>query len=272
VSANLVDLHRSWEALGAADPMWAVLTDPAKRGGGWDPAAFLASGEHEIRTVFERLAGVGVNAAELSRALDFGCGAGRLTQALAWRCERADGVDIAASMLELAERLGPPGNARFHQNTAADLALFADGSFDFVYSSIVLQHMNPGLGLGYIAEFVRVLAPGGVLVFQIPDRCEATSPTPRQRVAVMRRDLALGTRLRQRKLRIERQPPLWEMEMHAIPEARLRATFARLRCEVLDVAYTNSTAEDFNGRLRYLGEPPASGWVSRQWTVVKARG
>ncbi|MET0447396.1 MAG: class I SAM-dependent methyltransferase, partial [Aeromicrobium sp.] len=108
-----------------------------------------------------------------SAALDFGCGAGRLTQALARRFDRADGVDIAASMIALAEEHNPDSSrAVFHLNERADLSLFEDASFDLVLSVVVLQHMNNSLKESYLREFFRVLRPGGVALFTVPSHAD----------------------------------------------------------------------------------------------------
>ena len=50
------------------------------------------------------------------------------------------------------------------------MLIFDDNSFDFIYSYVVLQHMRPDYALSYLREFVRVLAPGGVMAFQLPCR------------------------------------------------------------------------------------------------------
>ena len=54
------------------------------------------------------------------------------------------------------------GQLEFH------LRIFDSDSFAFVYSSIVLQHLEPRYQKRYLSEFIRVLAPGGLLVFQLP--------------------------------------------------------------------------------------------------------
>ena len=83
------------------------------------------------------------------RCLDFGCGVGRLTLALAAHFREVVGVDIAPSMLERAEKYkGPASNVSYVLNGREDLSQFPDGSFDFVHASIVLQHMSPRLALG----------------------------------------------------------------------------------------------------------------------------
>lgn len=171
-------LRRHWEGLGRRDPLWAVLTDPGKRGGGWDPDEFFRTGDDEIRQVLDRAAALGVSVSR-RRALDFGCGVGRLTQALAARFERADGVDISASMLRQAARYNRhPDTCTYHLNPSPDLARFGDSSFTFVYSVLVLQHMEPRYSRSYVRELVRVLAPGGLLVFQVPSRPRASEVGP----------------------------------------------------------------------------------------------
>lgn len=163
---DLRRLHETWEHLGRSDPYWAVLTEEDKRGGAWDREDFFATGRNEIAALLEE---VGHLLPSRRRALDFGCGVGRLTQALAEHFDSVDGVDVASAMVELAEshdRSG--GRCRFHLNRKPDLALFGDGTFDFVYSYITLQHIPPKLARLYMREFVRVLRPGGIAVFQLP--------------------------------------------------------------------------------------------------------
>jgi SAM-dependent methyltransferase len=103
--------------------------------------------------------------------VDFGCGVGRLSQALATRFERVIGIDIAASMIQEAIRLNQfPGRCEYLHNMAADLAALPDESADFIYSSITLQHVVPRLAQRYIREFFRLARPGGLVVFQLPSR------------------------------------------------------------------------------------------------------
>jgi SAM-dependent methyltransferase len=55
-------------------------------------------------------------------------------------------------------------------NQKVDLRIFPDAHFDFIYSNITLQHMPPRYSRRYIAEFLRVLVPGGALLFQVPSK------------------------------------------------------------------------------------------------------
>jgi trans-aconitate methyltransferase len=262
------ELRANWERLGEHDPLWAVLTDPSKRGGRWTPSAFLASGETEIAVVFGRLARFGLRPS--GQALDFGCGAGRLTQALATRFDVVYGVDISTAMLTQAASLNPPANVAFEHNTTGDLCLFQDDNFDFVYSSIVLQHMPSTIALGYIREFARITKPNGTIVFQAPDeQLPPAPPTVAERLQQARVRLALGTRLRGRRASNPADGrDIQTLEAHPTPEALIRVALAESGAELMDIAVTNSLAADFNGELAYASQLPSHGWVSKQYTAV----
>ncbi len=167
-ASSLDALQRAWNDLARKDAMWAVLTGPLGATRAWDRDAFFRTGVGEMDFVLGRVASAG-GSVRFGRALDFGCGPGRLTQAMAARFERVDGVDIAPEMIDRARELNRAGDrCAYHLNAVADLRLFPDATFDFVYSSITLQHMPPGFSRCYIAEFTRVTRPGGVIVFQLP--------------------------------------------------------------------------------------------------------
>ncbi len=170
VCMELEGLERRWNEAGKQDPFWAVLSAPDKKGNRWQADQFFQTGVDEIDQVMSHLRQLGVDVLG-HRALDFGCGPGRLTQALAAHFEQVDGVDISPSMIALAERLNQRADhCRYHLNETDDLRRFADHTFDFVYSSITLQHVGPANARSYLKELIRVLAPGGVLVFQLPGR------------------------------------------------------------------------------------------------------
>jgi len=167
---DLIELEKNWDEFGKTDPLWAILTNPGTEGGKWNLNEFFALGRQEIAGVFERAKPYGLPLRR-EAALDFGCGVGRLTQALCGWFERACGVDIAPSMIELARRYNQyGGRCEYFQNSRADLSIFADNSFDLIYSKIALQHAEPRYSAAYIREFARILRSGGLMVFQIPDR------------------------------------------------------------------------------------------------------
>lgn len=161
------DLKKNWDRFGRQDPLWSILTRPDKAKGRWNLDEFFRLGVEEISAVkmyLDRMVG----AFSRGLALDFGCGVGRLTQALSAHFDHCIGVDIAPSMIELANKYNLHGSrCEYVVNDAADLSIFDDDQFDFIYSNIVLQHMEPRYSKAYMREFVRILAPKGILLFQI---------------------------------------------------------------------------------------------------------
>ncbi len=163
---KLEEASRNWTALGEDDPLWVVLTDPDKKGNRWNADEFFATGEAAIAEIFQRLQAVGVPRS-LDRALDFGCGVGRLTQALASRFEAVDGVDISASMIRHAGNFNRfPARVKYHLNVRTDLEPFPSNQYDFICSLIALQHTPPRFQQNYLADFRRLLKPGGIAYFQ----------------------------------------------------------------------------------------------------------
>lgn len=160
--------RRTWEALAEKDPLWAVLSDPAKRGNRWEVEAFFRTGRafaEELLADLGRLDG----GLPRGRALDFGCGVGRVAFGLAPHFREVVGVDVSRRMVELARSYqAGHDNVVFKANERADLEQFGDGSFDFVLSVLVLQHVGRAEIGGYLREFLRVLRPGGRLFFQLP--------------------------------------------------------------------------------------------------------
>ncbi|MDX3663972.1 class I SAM-dependent methyltransferase [Streptomyces sp. ID05-26A] len=164
-----VDRFKStWEDLGREDPLWAVLTDPDRRHGGWELEEFLATGIKPIAGVRELVDRNGLSFGE--RVIDLGCGAGRLSNALAAHAHEVVGVDVAQSMVDEANRINRfPDRVSFVAYDGYRLP-FADESFDSALSLISLQHSPPALQLAALVELQRVVRPGGVLVFQLPCR------------------------------------------------------------------------------------------------------
>src|SRR3954468_6864411 len=81
-SMSFEQVRADWTRLGAEDPLWAVLVEDGKRGGRWDVDEFLALGRADVERARGILAEQGLPTT-WNRVLDFGCGAGRLSQALA---------------------------------------------------------------------------------------------------------------------------------------------------------------------------------------------
>ncbi|PVZ09546.1 class I SAM-dependent methyltransferase [Actinomycetospora cinnamomea] len=227
------DVSRTWTRLGEEDPMWAVLTDAEKSGGRWQVEDFLSTGVVEIEAVLARLHELGVSPSR-DRALDFGCGAGRLSHGLARAgFEEVLGLDISPTMLASARRTVDAPACRFEQVTGADLAGVETDSVDLAYSCRVLQHMPPPLAQAYIREFHRVVRSGGVVVFQLP-----TGP------ALTPAGFALRLLPGPVAIRLRRG-----MEMHGTPEADVRDLVEGLGARVLTADPDTSAGPRWRSRL-----------------------
>lgn len=160
------DSDRDWEKLGATDPYWAVLTDENFHRAALTPeniAQFFASGEQDVARVFAAVETCIAPDFKPPRALDFGCGVGRLVIPMAKRCAQVVGVDVSTAMLgearQNADRAGVT-NVNFVQGD--DELSRVRGRFDFVHSYIVLQHIPVARGEAITRALVGLLEPGGV--------------------------------------------------------------------------------------------------------------
>ena len=110
------------------------------------------------------LSGLGSGA----RVLDFGCGSGDITRALAVDGLAMTGIDLSPAMIAMARQ--QPGAEGIDWTVAqpGNVTLpFADAAFDGALASSVLEyHPDPAAQL---AEIARVLKPGGIFAFTVPD-------------------------------------------------------------------------------------------------------
>jgi hypothetical protein len=88
-------------------------------------------------------------------------------------------VDVSAVMIEKAQTLNRfPQSVSYVCNRFPRLEQFPDRAFDFILSNIVLQHIRPDIAVEYLREFLRLLAAGGVLVFQLPSHMRSAEDAP----------------------------------------------------------------------------------------------
>lgn len=238
-------VRADWTRLGAEDPLWAVLVEDGKRGGRWDVDEFLALGRADVERARGILAGAGLPTT-WNRVLDFGCGAGRLSQALAEHADQVVGLDVSPPMLDTARTLDrSDGRCLFLLGEDPDLRAFPDGSFDLVLTERVLQHLPRPVLENYVAEFVRVLRPGGVAFLHLPTR-----PLWTLRGTVWR--FVPGSVVRWAQRALLRYPA--PMRMTGVPEDRLAALVAAAGAEVV-------TSVDV--------DEPGTHWHARRYVVRK---
>lgn len=137
----------------------------------WTDEEFFASGE---RTVAEEILSDMINICQgkppkQMRVLEIGCGAGRVTRALARLFGEVLAVDVSGEMVELARKaLTGFDNVRIEQNNGRDLTVLGNVRVDFAFSSIVFQHIpSKEIIESYVREAHRLLRPGGLFKFQV---------------------------------------------------------------------------------------------------------
>ncbi|MHB1517441.1 MAG: class I SAM-dependent methyltransferase [Acidimicrobiales bacterium] len=101
--------------------------------------------------------------------VDFGSGVGRLSQALGDHFHSVVGIDISPTMLAVADRLNRHGDrVSYKLNESLRLEIIDSRSATLVFSHITLQHLAPDIAATYLDEFLRVVKPGGAVIFQMP--------------------------------------------------------------------------------------------------------
>jgi ubiquinone/menaquinone biosynthesis C-methylase UbiE len=162
---NLAEsMRRDWDERARKDAFYYI----ASWRKGWDSTAFLASGEED----YKRLVAPSLSRADFSSQgktmLELGCGAGRMTSSFASRFGNVIALDVSAEMLDRGRKLlGQVSNIAWVHGNGVDLSGADDGSVDFVFSYLVLQHLPAeDLVCSYIREMLRVLRPGGLCLFQ----------------------------------------------------------------------------------------------------------
>ena len=240
-------IRKQWEDLGAHDPYWAVLTHPDKKGGRWNKEEFFRTGVAEIDELETKLAKVGLVPARRA-ALDYGCGVGRLTRALATRFAKVTGVDISQAMIEEARaNTRESGNVELVRGSGRDLRAIPAASIDLVYSNIALQHSPSDFQRGVIADMCRVIAPGGIVAFQTAAHANLRDPRGILHLVLGNRVLNVARRIVYGKRSV--------MEFHTVPKAEVLAILAAGGLTVRAVERYDSAGEAFVGYLYVATKP-----------------
>ena len=141
--------------------------------GWWDSSNLLHAITTErcdyIQSCVERI--FGREALAQQEVLEVGCGGGLICEGLAKRGAITVGIDPSEDALQTArkhtQQSGLGQNAYFEQGYAESLP-YADGSFSVIVCLDVLEHVQDLQAT--IREIARVLAPGGVFVFDTINR------------------------------------------------------------------------------------------------------
>jgi SAM-dependent methyltransferase len=158
-----VDTDRHWRRWGETDPYFGVMTFPEFTATqiAQNKEHFFETGRRDVAMILQdvkRLYGdIGS-----SRALDFGCGVGRLVLPLSKYFDQTVGVDVSPAMIAEARENCAMADTHNVQFAVSDDAMSSvEGPFDLVQSYNVLQHIPVDRGLTLTANILRLLRPGG---------------------------------------------------------------------------------------------------------------
>jgi SAM-dependent methyltransferase len=167
---------RAWKKLGEIDPYYSVLAHPRYRAAATEGEIrreFFMSGEDHIESVFAIIRESLDSEFAPRRALDFGCGVGRVTIPLARRVAQVVGIDVSDSMLNEANKNCEEAGVRNVRLLKSDDVLEnLSGEFDFLHSFLVFQHIPVRRGEMILRQMLQRLADNGVgaLHFTYADR------------------------------------------------------------------------------------------------------
>lgn len=161
---------KEWEAFGRNDPYYGVLSHERFRKERLDDESlqeFFKSGQEHIDFVLETIRASLERKFSPSSALDFGCGIGRCSIPLTHICQSVVGVDVSDSMLQQARKICLEQSISNLELVKSDDTLSGvSGSFDFIHSFLVFQHIPPKRGEKIFTRLVQLLSDDGVATIQ----------------------------------------------------------------------------------------------------------
>ena len=132
-----------------------------------DWRGFLKNGADNVASLFAFAREAGVDLASASRILDFGCGCGRVIRHLPQHTHAAlYGVDYNRGLIRWCTR---NLSGEFTRNRLHPPLDFPAGHFDAIYLLSVFTHLRLPTQHEWLAEFVRVMRPGGAVLITFHD-------------------------------------------------------------------------------------------------------
>lgn len=100
-------------------------------------------------------------------ALEIGCGAGRMTWALAQHFGHVVAVDVSDAFVGMARQNCPGQNITWRVSSGQDLQAVSDGQYDVAFSYEVFHYLETAILERYLQDVYQSLKPAGVLVLQL---------------------------------------------------------------------------------------------------------
>jgi cyclopropane fatty-acyl-phospholipid synthase-like methyltransferase len=172
-------MRQDWDARARENARHYVATDNQQ----WTDAEFFESGRCTVNEhILNDMTNIcqGKNPREM-KVLEIGCGAGRVTRALADVFGEVHAVDVSGEMVAVARKaLADRPNAFVYHNNGKDLSVIPGTvRFDFAFSSIVFQHIPSREVIeSYVREVNARLRPGSLFKFQVQGDTACDEPSP----------------------------------------------------------------------------------------------
>jgi ubiquinone/menaquinone biosynthesis C-methylase UbiE len=157
---------RAYDSVGRTEPYYGVIMLDRFLSANLDAAAlleFFESGEVHVARVLATIRARFAADFQPQRALDFGCGVGRILIPLARETGHAVGVDVSdAMMIEAARNCRERNLTNVSFVKADDRLSRLEGTFDLIHSAIVFQHIAPHRVEMLVRGLFAHLEPGGI--------------------------------------------------------------------------------------------------------------
>jgi ubiquinone/menaquinone biosynthesis C-methylase UbiE len=168
----ITSTDRDWEAWGKKNPYFGVISSTRFLAENLDDKSlrdFFESGERQVEHVYDTIRAKISSDFHPNHVLDYGCGVGRLVISFAKNAKEVIGIDVSHGMLKEAtencKKFGADSVRLLHVD---DMGSLTNASFDFVHSSLVLQHIPTTRGERILQKLIDLIVPGGVGAVDFP--------------------------------------------------------------------------------------------------------
>jgi SAM-dependent methyltransferase len=219
-------IREAWAHLGLKQPHFSVLADKQFLPNSLSENIehFWASGQMELAIIQSMLVRHGVSSLASKACVEFGCGVGRVTLALAPHCLFVHGYDISEGHLDHAKKRAAILDIQNCQFVlCSDTALEEMLPCDFFYSRLVFQHNPPPVIYQLIMRALRALNPDGIAIFQVP-------------VYMVGYEFNI-----EKWLHTKHE---LDMQMHCLPQDIIFSLLYDANCELLEVQQDDSTGSE----------------------------
>jgi len=158
---ELNKIRSDYDRIALEDPFFGTVGNSNR-----DLELYFKHGQQQVMGILSNVQRLGLDLTN-GKALDFGCGIGRVTRALATQFDEVYGLDISSSMIALANHYnGDLLRCHFRCHSDYRLKLFADDLFDLIVGINVFRYIPAELSRAYVKEFMRIIKPGGFVYFE----------------------------------------------------------------------------------------------------------